>query len=208
MLEQPIRDRRAERHEATRAEILDAAWAIAREEGLGAVALREVARRVGMQAPSLYSYFASKNDIYDAMFGQAWTECLEVMSAHHKCLPAEPRAALRYSAHAWFDFAVADVARHQLMNRLTIPGFVPSPEAYAPSVQCLELGRRLLVDAGISDPDALDLWTGLTGGLVDQQIANDPGGTRWKRIVDRAVDMYADAMGVPVDVKARRGKQA
>jgi len=30
MLEQPIRDRRAERHAATRSEILDAAWEVAR----------------------------------------------------------------------------------------------------------------------------------------------------------------------------------
>jgi mRNA degradation ribonuclease J1/J2 len=26
-------------------------------------------------------------------------------------------------------------------------------------------------------------------GLTDQQISNDPGGTRWRRLVDRAVDM-------------------
>jgi AcrR family transcriptional regulator len=70
MLGEPSRDRRAERREATKAEILDAAWAIAREEGLAALSLRDVARRVGMQAPSLYGYFDSKMAIYDAMYAQ------------------------------------------------------------------------------------------------------------------------------------------
>ncbi len=64
----------AERREATRREILDAAWAMARESGLTQITLRDVADRVGMQAPSLYGHFASKMAIYDAMFGEAWGE--------------------------------------------------------------------------------------------------------------------------------------
>src|ERR1700712_1069349 len=70
MLAEPVRDRRSERHAATKAEILDAAWALARTEGLAGISLRAVAKQVGMQAPSLYSYFPSKNAIYDAMFAQ------------------------------------------------------------------------------------------------------------------------------------------
>jgi hypothetical protein len=34
------------------------------------------------------------------------------------------------------------------------------------------------------------MWTALTTGLVDQQISNDPGGTRWSDLVDEAVDMF------------------
>jgi AcrR family transcriptional regulator len=71
MLDTPMRDRKHERRTATRAEILDAAWGIAREKGLADLTLREVGSRIGMRAPSLYSYFDSKNAIYDAMFGQA-----------------------------------------------------------------------------------------------------------------------------------------
>jgi hypothetical protein len=47
----PNRDRRAERREATRREILDTAWQIARQEGLSAVTLREVAGLIGMRSP-------------------------------------------------------------------------------------------------------------------------------------------------------------
>src|SRR5215472_3019213 len=72
-----VRDRRAERREATRAEILAAAWELVRAEGLAALSLRDLARRVGMQAPSLYSYFDSKHAIYDAMFAQGAQDFLE-----------------------------------------------------------------------------------------------------------------------------------
>src|SRR5437016_736396 len=174
MLEQPIRDRRAERHEATRAEILDAAWAIAREEGLGAIALREVARRVGMQAPSLYSYFTSKKAMYDAMFGQAWSDIRDRKPAYES-LPDDPRTALKVVAHFFFDWAVADPARYLLTSQRTIPGFEPSPDAYAPAVDVvndtLQLFERLGVPA-----DAIDLYTASIAGLVAQQVANDPGG--------------------------------
>ena len=78
MLVTPNRDRNAERREATRREILAAAWDVARENGLAQLTLREVALRVGMRAPSLYTHFASKNAIYDAMFADAWTAYLDV----------------------------------------------------------------------------------------------------------------------------------
>ena len=41
--------------------------------------------------------------------------------------------------------------------------------------------------------------TAIIGGLVDQQLANDPGGDRWGRLVDRVVDMLADNLGLPPD---------
>ena len=51
------------RREATTAEILEAAWQVAAEEGIAGLSLREVADRVGMRTPSLYSYFGSKHDL-------------------------------------------------------------------------------------------------------------------------------------------------
>ena len=74
MVVMPNRDRLAERREATRREILEAAWALAQDKGLAEFTLRDVAERVGMRAPSLYSHFESKHGIYDAMFGQGWIE--------------------------------------------------------------------------------------------------------------------------------------
>jgi len=196
MLGKPTLTRRAKYRESTRSEILEAAWEVARERGLPALTLREVAVRVGMQAPSLYSHFDSKNAIYDAMFAQAWQEYHAGAEAHIQALPHEPRAALRSIARHFFDFAVADLARHQIMNRRTLVDFRPSPESYAPAVAVLEELRAILIQLGIHDPDAADLFTALVGGMVEQQWANDPGGDRWGRLLDRVIDMYADEMGL------------
>ena len=158
--------------------------------------LREVAHRVGIKPPSLYSHFDSKNAIYDAMFGEAWTQFLEYDRA--QSLPDSPRAALRTMARTYFDFATADLARHQLMSTRIIPGFTPSEASYAPAVTALEDSEKALsalrVDLSAGD---VDLFTALVAGLVDQQWANDPGGSRWANLLDRAIDMFADNLGLP-----------
>ena len=191
----PNRDRRAERREATRREILDAAWEIARQDGLSAVTLREVAGRIGMRSPSLYSHFDSKNAIYDAMFAQAWGELCDVFDA----MPSQAahRRAMLAQAETFFDFAVADLARYQLMNQRTIPGFHPGEEAYAASIAAYERMRARLRRCGVHAQADLDLWTALVGGFIDQQLANDPGGSRWRRQLPRLVDMYCDEVGMP-----------
>lgn len=197
MLGTPKRDRVAERREATRQEILEAAWSLARDVGLANLTLRDIARQVGMQPPSLYSHFESKNAIYDAMFGEAWAAYEALAVAEQGRLPAHPRTAIKRMARMFFDFAVADLARHQLMNQRTIPGFEPSPDSYAPAVRVLELGRAELAARGVTDAGHFDIWIALIGGLVDAHLANDPGGDRFGRLLEPAIDMWADAIGIP-----------
>ncbi len=182
-----------------RDEILAAAWEVARSRGLAQLTLRDVADRVGMQPPSLYTHFDSKHAIYDAMFAQAWTQLLDLTVAQPAPDPSRPRQVLRADARLFFDFAVADLPRYQLMNQRTIPGFEPSPEAYAVSVRVMTLYREQLAAIGITRDEDVDLVVALVGGLADAQLANDPGGERWSRLLDRAVDMYADHLNLPTE---------
>jgi AcrR family transcriptional regulator len=191
----PNRDRRAERREATRREVLDIAWEIARREGLSAITLREVADRMGMRPPSLYSHFDSKNAIYDAMFAQAWQEVNDAFTQVR--VPESARKALLVAAELFFDFATSDLARYQLMNQRTIPDFVPTDASYASSLEAYQRLRELMRDKGVRNQADLDLWTAILGGCVDQQLANDPGGTRWRRQLPRLMDMYCDEVGIP-----------
>src|SRR3954449_10340677 len=122
MTETPaLRDRRADRHAATKGEIIAAAWRLARERGLGAWSLRDVAREVGMQPPSLYGYFASKNAMFDAMFAEGCAELASRVEAAASL--ASPVEKLRASAPLFFDFCVEDPARFQLLFLRTVPGF-------------------------------------------------------------------------------------
>jgi AcrR family transcriptional regulator len=196
VLDTPYAIRQAERREATRREIIDAAWAVARETGLSQLTLRDVAERVRMRAPSLYSHFDSKNAIYDAMFGDAWSQCHAHMVASLNPPPRTARSAIKRIAHAFFDFCVSDLARHQLMNQRTIPGFEPSPEAYASSIATYQVMLTEGARWGIRRQQDTDLMAAIIGGLVDGQLANDPGGHRYERLIDRAMDMYADGLGL------------
>jgi len=193
----PNRDRRAERHEAIRREILDAAWDAAHETSIAGLTLRDIATRVGMQQPSLYSHFASNQAIYDAMFKQAWQIYLDDARSAADALPAEPRPRLIAMAEHYFDFAVADLPRHQLMDVNVVPNFQPSAEAYAPAMQVYDLMLDQLRGIGITRDEDADIYTALLGGLVNQQLANDPGGQRWRRLIPRVIAMFADDLGLP-----------
>jgi AcrR family transcriptional regulator len=183
-------DWRASRRRSARAAIVDAAWALVREEGLAGLSLRDLARRAGITTPTVYSYFESKHAIYDAMFGQAAADFAVRMAAPYDT--DDPRAELHAGARRFVEFCTADVARYQLLFQHTIPGFAPSPESYAPAVRALDDTRALLARNGFTDPRQLDMWTALLNGLVDQQISNDPGGDRWIRLIDDVVTMFAD----------------
>src|SRR5690242_5007774 len=160
MLGTPKRDRRAERREATRAEILEAAWDLVRAEGLASLNLRDLAARVGMQAPSLYSYFDSKHAIYDAMFAQGAQEILD--REREMEVTGDPLQDLQAGARMFVGFCTEDPVRYQLMFQRLIPGFEPSPESYAIAVETLEIVRERLAASGLTDPRDLDLLTGVT----------------------------------------------
>jgi AcrR family transcriptional regulator len=190
----PNRDRRAERREATRREILDAAWLIARRDGISAITLREIGELVGMRAPSLYSHFESKDAIYDAMFAESWRGVLEVFDAVD--FPDAPREALLREAETFFDYATDDLARHHIMNQRVLHDFHPSKEAFAFAVEAYERMRDTMRGWGVKREADLDLWTALLAGAINQQHANDPGGKRWRRQLPRLVDMYCDELGI------------
>ncbi|MCU1359784.1 MAG: TetR/AcrR family transcriptional regulator [Ilumatobacteraceae bacterium] len=188
MLEVPNRDRRVERREATKDEILTAAWDLVRAQGLAALSLRDLAGVVGMKAPSLYSYFDSKNAIYDAMFAQGARAYLEQEA--RVPTSGDPLTDLRADIRFFVRFCTEDPARYQLMFQRTIPGFVPSRDTFAIAVEGLERLRARLAAMGLTDPRTVDLLTAIGTGLTDQQISNDPGGERWTRLIDDAMEMF------------------
>jgi AcrR family transcriptional regulator len=183
-----VTDRRAVRHEATKQRILEEAWSLAREQGLAGISLRDLAARVDLRQPSLYSYFDSKDALYDAMFAEGYQQLLAEIAARE--FGSDPRQQVREMAHAFTEVCSEDPARAQLLFQRTLPGFEPSPESYALAGRFLDEARHRLAAAGLTRPEDLDLYTALVGGLVGQQLANEPGGTRWIGLVDEVVDMY------------------
>jgi AcrR family transcriptional regulator len=180
---------RERRRGQTRAEILEAAWRLSERDGIAGLSLRELASEVGMRAPSLYTYFASKAAIYDEMFAAGYRE-LDAMEADLEVDPDDPVGTLAASIEAFVDFCCASVARFQLMFTRAVPGWEPSPEAYAVSVASYERSVEEFRRLGIDDQRHFDLLTALISGLASQQLANDPDGDRWRRLSREAAEMY------------------
>ena len=180
----------ADRREQRRGQILAAAWDIAAEAGLGAVSLHEVARRVGIRQPSLYGYVSSKLDLYDAMFAQAYEQLLSRVDDVSPGGTA--REQLVELSRVVLEFVVENPPRQQLLFQRTIPGFEPSPASYALANRLIDLCVRLLSALGAGTQAHIDAYTALIAGLGGQQVANDPGGDRYIRHLEKLLDLFLD----------------
>ena len=175
-------DRRARRRQETIAEILDIAVGIMTEEGVNGLSLAEIARRLGVQPPSLYKYFPSLMAVYDELFRRGQAEHLAVM--RRAMSAAKPGLdALTAGLEASGRWLLANRAIAQLMFWRPVPSFEPSAEAFAPSVEMVALQRAAMagaVAAGQLGPeadsdDAIYLVSTLIAGVVSQAMANEPG---------------------------------
>ena len=177
----PRPDRRARRRRETIDEILGIARDVMTEEGVNGLSLAEVARRLGVQPPSLYKYFPSLLAVYDELFARGQAENLAVMRAGMQGA-APGLDALVAGLEASGRWALANRAVAELLFWRPVPSFHPSDEAMAPSVEMIELQRGALADAvaaGQLGPDALRedaifLVSTVITGVLSQAIANEP----------------------------------
>lgn len=170
---------------------------------MAGLSLRRLAERAGITTPTVYAYFPSKNDIYDAMFLQAAVEFEAHMLAPYRA--QTPPRVIAEGLNRFLAFCTSDPVRYQLLFQRTLTDFEPSPDAYAPAVRALDGSRARRQAAGITDPRHVDLWTALTTGLASQQIANDPGGKRWIDLADDASGMFL-AYCLPETKATRRSR--
>ena len=180
----------AQRREAKVASIVESAWKLARENGVGGISLHALAREVGMRQPSLYEYFDSKNALYDAMFADGNRQLLDRLESTP--MPRDPRAALKKYMRTFMSFAIEDAARCELLFQRHIPGFEPSAESYELAQQALGGAVKLMGDVGVTQQGDIDCMVAMVAGLMDAQMSNDPGGNRWTKHLDRLVDLYVD----------------
>jgi|SRR5579884_2164851 len=90
-----------------REEILTAARGLVQEGGVQALSMRALGRAVGVTAPTLYDYFASKEEVLDALYLEGTTRLRAAME--EAIARTEPgRERLRALAQAYRRFALAD----------------------------------------------------------------------------------------------------
>jgi AcrR family transcriptional regulator len=203
---QERRQRNRDRNrEEMKAAILDAARAVMREEGVAALNLQQVARRVGVRAPSLYEYFPGKAGIYDALFRlgvRLFAEGAERLAQTAPSLWDYARASLEH----YMTFAQHYPELYQLCFERPVPGFIPSEESMNESRQLLLLRADQIVAhgleqgsliAGISPVQVRDLFLAMSHGMTALHLANEPelpvGAGRFGSLIPAALALFQAA---------------
>ena len=210
--------RRQRRREETLAEILAIAVDLMTADGVAAVSLAEVARRLGIQQPSLFKYFPSKLALYDALFASAARQVADVYRA--AVSTTDPGLPASKGVDALARFAMANQALAQLLFWRPVPGFTPSETAYADAIAFTDAMTAVVAEAverGQLHPDAASeeglavlSWLDAAGAMT-QQLANEPGVPvekgRFVALLPQLIDMFAAAYPAskPAKPAKRRG---
>src|SRR5262249_20768754 len=171
--------RRQRNRDAMMQTILETARSIMREQGVAALSMQELARRLDMRAPSLYNYFSSKMDIYDSLFRLGFN-----LYAEHEQRVTQGAQTwleqLRLTFEAYMTFALQNPELYQLCFERPVPGFIPSEESLQVSSGLLknayERGARLreVLDTDLAPEQLIDLLIAIMHGLTAQHMANEP----------------------------------
>ncbi len=196
------------RREQVRQETIERILAIAREEmqknGVAALSLGVIAKRLGMRTPSLYTYFDSKNAIYDELFRRGFLEFGRYI-AERPYQDGPLREKLISVMQTYMRFAQENPDLYQLMFQRPVPGFVPSDESMAVSLGQLETARDQFepifksgeLQTNLPFEEARDVFIALQHGLTELHLANNPelpvGEGRFGQLVEQAVQLILDA---------------
>jgi AcrR family transcriptional regulator len=200
------KQRRLRNREEMTAAIVQTAQHIMREQGVAALNLNEIARRLGMQTPSLYEYFPNKMALYDQLFlvgvrlsDERLSEVIEHYGATWEGIEALFRNHL--------EFAQEYPELFQLVFERHIPGFEPSEATMNESWEMLakvSQYAQTIIQAGLIQADlptdqVRDLVFALMHGLVAQHMANEPhlplGAGRYGALIPAAVQLLRKAWG-------------
>jgi AcrR family transcriptional regulator len=175
-----------QRRQRNRAEVTEAIVVIAREmmreEGVAALNLSEIARRLGMRTPSLYEYFPNKLALVDHLFLLGMRQFRQMMQTTDQLPAQSPWEKLEQFLTAHLQFAVDNPELFKLLFERHIPGFVPSDASMAESYAALAEADAYLtaflesigIDAGAATQQMRDLLVVIMDGLSAQHLANEP----------------------------------
>lgn len=192
--------RQARRRAETIDEALVYAIEIMTEEGVGGLSVSAIARRMGIQPPSLYKYFPSLHAVYDELFGRAARQQLAASRAAMAPFGSGTEERLAAGVSSVVRWSVENPALAQLLFWRPVPGFEPSEDAFTSSVESMEMTRAEFAEAirrGRLDPgtdldEIVSMCTVVISGLISQQLSNEPGVSfesgRFSSLTDRAVE--------------------
>jgi len=210
-----VADRRKRNRQEMVDGILAAARAQMREEGVAALNLNEVARRVGVTTPALYKYFPSKMAVYDALFRLGTRLYIEEFNALNLSDAASGGAAIGGALEHQLSFAARNPELSQMVLQRPVPGFIPSAEGLAEAAEVEHMAIAVvsrLIERGLIAPPgpperAFFMVASVAAGLAANAIANEPdapvGEGLFYSLIPDAVRMF-EAAWAPAKRKQSR----
>jgi AcrR family transcriptional regulator len=134
------KDDQAYHHGNLRAAIIEATLALVEEQGVSAVSVREVAKRLGVSPGAPFRHFANKKALLTAVA----TEAMESFSAAiHEALRASPEAtpaeALRAIGHGYLKWALDNRAQFAIISNRDEIDFLGAPQLQTLSEGVMQL---------------------------------------------------------------------
>ncbi len=150
---------------------LEEAQTIIHEQGVEALSMREVARRLGVSHQAPYKHFASREHILAEIVADAYRSFGDWLIAQSD--GADVDDEMRRMGLAYFDYAARHPLQYRLMFSTPLPDPGEHPRMMAEATRAFVLLRDLLarkpVVAASSDPalaaelDALFVWSAIHG---------------------------------------------
>ena len=113
------KDRILRQKEETRVSILDAAYAIVKEEGWQGLSMRKIADRIEYTAPIIYEYFSNKEAILSELTGRGFNMLTKELE-RAKAKSENPEEQLEAMWMAYWEFAFTDTEMYQVMYGVQI----------------------------------------------------------------------------------------
>ena len=164
---------KAERSEATRAELVSVARRLFAERGYTGVGTEEIVRAAGVTRGALYHHFESKRELLAAVYEQVERELTERIATEAFAggqAPADPVAALRLGAELFLDACLEpDVQRIVLLDAPAVLGWERWREvASRYGLGLIEATLQAAIDAGAIAPQPAGPLAHVLMGALDE----------------------------------------
>src|SRR5258707_773091 len=201
-----LKERRQRYRQETVDAILAAARVVMQEQGVAALNLNEVARRLGVSGQALAKYFPSKSALYDALF----------LLGHRLFREAEAEiwrttAPDWQRIHRWFEARLALACEHpdlyQLIWDVPVPGLTYTEARKEESHAMITAARRgfqEVVDAGhlhagMPVERVVDILMAMRHGIIAEHLGKrdhlPPGSDRFRGLIPDVLAIFEQAWG-------------
>jgi len=201
-----LKERRLRYRQETVDAILAAARAVMQEQGVAALNLNEVARRLGVSGQALAKYFPNKMALYDALF----------LLGHRLFREAEEQVWQTTRPdweriRQWFEVRLALACDHPDLYHLiwesSVPGFVPS-EASLKEIHLMLAAAQTRIgevieagnlEAGLPSERVVDMLLAIRHGIIAEHLGKrdflPPGSERFSGLIEPVLAVFEQAWG-------------